>query len=62
MAQTDIFKYSTNERLGKMDVDFIDVTVEPDVDNAGAGAVGDLLFKVTEIEKFFISSKSSFIN
>lgn len=49
MAQTDIFKYSTNERLGKMDVDLIDVTVEPDVDNTGAGAVGDLLFKVTEI-------------
>ena len=32
-----------------MDVDLIDVTVEADVDNGGAGAVGDLLFKVTEI-------------
>ena len=49
MAETNIRKYAVIERLGKMDVDFIDVTVEPDVDNAGAGAVGDLLFKATEI-------------
>ena len=49
MADTDIFKYSTNERLGKMDVDLIDVICAPDADNAGAGTVGDLLFQVTEI-------------
>ena len=30
MAQTDIFKYSTNERLGKMDVDLIDVDLVTD--------------------------------
>ena len=49
MAETQIRKYAVIERLGKMDVDLIDVTLEPDVDNAGAGAVGDLLFKATEI-------------
>ena len=49
MAQTDIFKYSANERLGKMDVDLIDVTVSPDEGNTGAMASGDLLFTVTEI-------------
>jgi hypothetical protein len=32
MANTDIFKYSTNERLGKMDVDFIDVDLVTDTD------------------------------
>ena len=49
MAETDIHAYSSGEKLNKMDVDVIDVTVEADVDNAGAGAAGDLLFKVTEI-------------
>ena len=49
MAETDIFKYSTNERLGKMDVDLIDVICSPDEDNGGAGTIGDLLFQVTEI-------------
>tara|TARA_R100000501_G_C2537913_1_gene57986 strand:+ start:13 stop:516 length:504 start_codon:yes stop_codon:yes gene_type:complete len=32
MADTDIFKYSTNERLGKMDVDLIDVDLVTDTD------------------------------
>ena len=32
MAETDIFKYSTNERLGKMDVDIIDVDLVTDTD------------------------------
>ena len=32
MANTDIFKYSTNERLGKMDVDLIDVDLVTDTD------------------------------
>ena len=39
MAETKLRQYAVIERLGKMDVDFIDVTVEPDVDNACAGAV-----------------------
>ena len=49
MAETDIFKYSANERLGKMEVDLIDVVCAVDEDNGGAGTVGDLLFQVTEI-------------
>ena len=49
MAETDIHAYSAGEKLNKMDVDLIDVTVAADVDNAGAGTAGDLLFKVTEI-------------
>ena len=42
MANTDIFKYSTNERLGKMDVDLI--TVIPTVQTGTTDADGDLLF------------------
>ncbi len=49
MAQTNIKKYSIQQKLNKMDVDLIDVTVSADVDNAGSSAAGDLLFKVTEI-------------
>ena len=49
MAQTKIHGYTVQERLGKMDVDLIDVTVAPDADNAGANAAGDLLWKPTEI-------------
>ena len=49
MAETELRKYAVIEKLNKMDVDLIDVTVEADVDNAGAGSTGDLLFKVTEI-------------
>ena len=49
MGKTLIRGSSVKERLGRMDVDFIDVTVTADVDNAGTSAAGDLLFKVTEI-------------
>ena len=49
MAETKIRKYAVIERLGKMDVDLIDVTVSPDEGNTGAMASGDLLFTVTEI-------------
>ena len=49
MAITDTKKYTVQEKLNKMDVDLIDVTVAPDVDNAGANAAGDLLWKPTEI-------------
>ena len=49
MARTSLVNRTAREKLNSMDVDLIDVTVEADVDNGGAGAVGDLLFKVTEI-------------
>ena len=49
MAETLLRKYAVIEKLNKMDVDLIDVTVEADVDNAGGWVAGDLLFKVTEI-------------
>ena len=49
MAETKLRQYAVVERLGKMDVDLIDVTVSADSDNAGSSAAGDLLFKVTEI-------------
>ena len=49
MAETNLYKYSVQNKLNKMDVDLIDVTASPDEDNAGAGTVGDLLFQVTEI-------------
>ena len=44
MAETDIFKYSTNERLGKMDVDLIDISIAVDAD-----ASGELLGDTKEI-------------
>tara|TARA_R100001594_G_scaffold144343_1_gene193305 strand:- start:429 stop:959 length:531 start_codon:yes stop_codon:yes gene_type:complete len=46
MAQTDLRKYGTEERLGKMDLDLIDVTVD-----LGTGALvdGDLFFDTTPI-------------
>ena len=46
MAQTDIFKYSTNERLGKMDVDLI--TVTPTIATSTIDA-NDVLFNPVEI-------------
>jgi len=45
MAETNIFKYSTNERLGKMDVDIIDISATL----TGDGTSGDLMFDTTEI-------------
>ena len=50
MAESNLRKYTTEERLNKMDVDIIDVTVNLDNANTGAYADGDVLFPVTEIE------------
>ena len=50
MAQTIIHKSSVQEKLNRMDVDLIDVTVSADVDDAGSSAAGDLLFKVDDAE------------
>ena len=46
MAITDVNKYSTKERLGKMDVDLIDV--DPTCE-AASNADGDVIFTFTEI-------------
>tara|TARA_Y100000310_G_scaffold295036_1_gene325996 strand:+ start:232 stop:738 length:507 start_codon:yes stop_codon:yes gene_type:complete len=42
MANTDIFKYSTNERLGKMDVDVLTLTP---VCTTNACAVNEVIFQ-----------------
>ena len=47
MAQTDLRKYGTEERLGKMDLDLIDVEVP--LDDGVAYGDGDVLFIVKEI-------------
>tara|TARA_R100001594_G_scaffold67990_1_gene102320 strand:+ start:1273 stop:1797 length:525 start_codon:yes stop_codon:yes gene_type:complete len=47
MATTELHKYSTNERLGKMDVDLI--TVIPTISTGSTDASGDLLFDALEI-------------
>ena len=44
MAQTELHKYTVAEKLNKMDVDLIDVTVATDAD-----AAGEVLILVTEI-------------
>ena len=49
MAITKLHNYSVQEKLNKMDVDIIDVTLNLDNENTGAYADGDLLFPVTEI-------------
>tara|TARA_R110002012_G_C11589098_1_gene606068 strand:- start:150 stop:686 length:537 start_codon:yes stop_codon:yes gene_type:complete len=49
MAETKLDAFSPREKLNKMAVDLIDVTISLDADNAGTSAAGDLLFKVTEI-------------
>tara|TARA_Y100001938_G_C8045472_1_gene408620 strand:- start:158 stop:667 length:510 start_codon:yes stop_codon:yes gene_type:complete len=46
MAQTQLHKYSVQEKLNKMDVDLIDV--QPTVDTS-AYAAGDLMFNPIEI-------------
>ena len=46
MAATDIFKYSTNERLGKMDVDVI--TLTPDTATE-ACSDGEVIFQADEL-------------
>ena len=50
MAETKIHDYTVQERLGKMDVDLIDVSISFDPgSDIGAYADGDCLFIVTEI-------------
>ena len=49
MAETQLQNFTVQEKLNKMDVDLIDVTVYPDISDGGAGVSGDLLFLVTEI-------------
>ena len=49
MAQTELHNYSVQEKLNKMDVELIDVTVNLDNANTGAYASGDVLFPLTEI-------------
>ena len=49
MALTNLHNYSVQEKLNKMDVDLIDVSIDLDPSNTGAYADGDLLFLVTEI-------------
>ena len=49
MAITDIHKYTVAEKLNKMDVDLIDVTVKPDFNNGAAMAAGDFMFPMVEI-------------
>ena len=49
MAVTGLHKYTVAEKLNKMDVDLIDVTLNLDNANTGAYADGDVLFPVTEI-------------
>ena len=48
MAQTEIHKFTVQERLGKMDVDLI--TVIPTVSTGSTDANADLLFDSLEIE------------
>ena len=44
MAQTELHKYTVAEKLNKMDIDLIDVTIATDAD-----AAGELLITTTEI-------------
>lgn len=48
MAETQLYDYTVQEKLNKMQVDLIDV--EPTVDATGAHASGDLLFNPVKIE------------
>ena len=49
MAITDTKKYTVQEKLNKMDVDLIDITVKPDADNGAGMAAGDFMFPAVEI-------------
>tara|TARA_Y100000593_G_C4303374_1_gene334505 strand:+ start:211 stop:756 length:546 start_codon:yes stop_codon:yes gene_type:complete len=49
MATTDLHKYTVVEKLNKMDVDLIDITVRPDADNGAAMTAGDFMFPIVEI-------------
>ena len=44
MAKTELHNYSVQEKLNKMDIDLIDVTVKPDADNGAAMSTGDFMF------------------
>ena len=46
MAETNLRSYTSEERLNKMDVDVIDITITPDT---SAYAVGDLMWTQVEI-------------
>ena len=45
MAQTDLRKYTVQEKINKMDVDLIDISATL----TGDGTSGDLMFDTTEI-------------
>ena len=49
MAETQLYDYTVQERLNKMTVDVIDITVKPDFNNGAAMAVGDFMFPMVEI-------------
>ena len=49
MAETQLYDYTVQERLNKMIVDVIDITVKPDADNGADMAVGDFMFPLVEI-------------
>ena len=46
MAQTELHKYTVQEKLNKMDIDLIDVTVTPD---SAAHIAGDIISEPVEI-------------
>ena len=50
MAETNLHNYSVQEKLNKMDIDLIDITVKPDFDNGAAMVAGDFMFPAVEIE------------
>ena len=50
MAETNLHNYSVQEKLNKMDIDLIDITVKPDFDNGAAMTAGDFMFPAVEIE------------
>ena len=49
MAKTELHNYSVQEKLNKMDVDLIDVSVVPDNANDGGMDIGDFMFPMKEI-------------
>ena len=46
---TSLHRWSEQEKLNKMEVDLIDITVSPDGDNNGTMAAGDFMFHMVEI-------------